>query len=205
MKTLLQFYLRGLGCILGLFLLAVPGVVQAADRVPETSNDLPFYARLERGLIHTDGKWAAIAFYRPPDCIRGDFNLLDFFDVPAAFGCNAPEPYLSGFLIVKDTELFIQSRLQLVPGRIMPVWFVSWPELESAINDDDLTIGELKAMPSLLQGWSTFYTETLHPLGMAQQTKSELVALGYLEDGRKFSYQVSETHSELRHVKIEFK
>ncbi len=205
MKTLLQFYLRGLGCILGLFLLAVPGVVQAADRVPETSNDLPFYARLERGLIHTDGKWAAIAFYRPPDCIRGDFNLLDFFDVPAAFGCNAPEPYLSGFLIVKDTELFIQSRLQLVPGRIMPVWFVSWPELESAINDDDLTIGELKAVPSLLQGWATFYTETLHPLGMAQQTKSELVALGYLEDGRKFSYQVSETHSELRHVKIEFK
>src|SRR5678816_4207870 len=64
-------------------ILAVAGVVQAAQQTSQTSNDLPFYARLERGLIHTDGEWAAIAFYRPPTCVRSDFNMLDFFDVPA--------------------------------------------------------------------------------------------------------------------------
>ena len=75
---------------------------QAAERFEQTSNDLPFYALIERGLVHNDGEGAAIAFFRPPECIRSDFNLLDFFDAPAAFGCNATEPYLSGFRISQN-------------------------------------------------------------------------------------------------------
>lgn len=186
--------------------LAMAGVVQAAERVPQTSNDLPFYARFERGLIHTDGEWAAIAFYRPPSCVRSDFNLLDFFDAPAAFGCNAPNPYLAGFGIFKGGPFDppIQSMLQLAPGQTMPVWFVRWSELEAAIADDVLTISELEALPSLLEGGATFYTETLHPVQAAQQTMTSIVALGYLEDGRTFTYQATETHGTLRHVEIDF-
>jgi len=186
--------------------LAVAGVVKAAERIPQTSNDLPFYARFERGLIHTDGEWAAIAFYRPPSCVPDDFNLLDFFDAPAAFGCNAPEPYLDGFGIFRGGPFDppIQSRLQLVRGRTMPVWFVRWSELAAAIDDDVLTIGELEALPSLLQGGATFYAETLHPLEAAQETMTEIVAFGFLPDGRTFTYQATETHSALRHVEIDF-
>jgi len=185
--------------------LALAGVVQAAERISMTSNDVPFYARFEAGLIHTDGEWAAIAFYRPPSCVRADFNLLDFFDVPAAFGCNAPEPYLAGFGIVKGGPFDppLQSRLQLVPGQTMPVWFVRWSDLSAAISDGVLTIGELEALPSLLQGEATFYTETLHPLDVAQQTMTDIVAFGYLEDGGTFTYQATETHGTLRHVEID--
>jgi hypothetical protein len=178
---------------------------QHPQRFEQTSNDLPFYARMERGLINNDGEWAAIPFYRPPECTRGDFNLLDFFDAPAAFGCNAAEPYLSGFGIFPNGPFAapIQSRLQTVPGRIMPVWFVRWPELEAAIADDNLTISELAALPSLLRGGATFYSETLHPLQVAQQPRLTTVAFGYLEDGRAFVYQQTGNDNML-HVRIVF-
>ncbi len=187
--------------------LAMAGVVQGAERNSQTSNDVPFYARLERGLIHTDGEWAAIAFYRPPSCVRVDFNLLDFFDAPAAFGCNAtPEPYLVGFGIYRGGPFDppIQSRLQLVRGQTMPVWFVKWSDLEDAIADNNLTIGELEGLGSLLKGEAAFYTETLHPSQAAQQTMTDIVAFGYLDDGGTFIYQATETHGTLRHVKIDF-
>jgi hypothetical protein len=192
-----------------LFALALVLTVSAtarADRIPQTSNDVPFYARFERGLIHTDGEWAAIAFYRPPACIRSDFNLLDFFDAPAAFGCNASEPYLIGFGIFQGGPFDppIQSRLQSNPGQIMPVWFVSWSELSAAIADDALTIGELEALPSLEKGGATFYTETLHPFQAAKQTMTSIVAMGFLEDGRAFNYRATETHGTLRNVEISF-
>jgi hypothetical protein len=195
-------------------------MAQAAVRVALTSADMPFYARFERDLIHTDGEWAAVAFYRPPACVPADFNLLDFFDAPAAFGCNAPVPYLIGFAVFKNVPpgvpplesglTPIQSETKLAPGQSMPVWFVRWSELEAAIEDDHLTIGELEALPSRLKGQAAFYTETLHPLSGpggqgAQQTMTSIVASGILEDGRKFTYMATETHNTLRDVKIEFK
>jgi hypothetical protein len=187
-------------------------MAQAAARVAQTSADLPYYARIAQGEIYHDGEWAAIAFYRPPEGIRPDFNLLDFMDIPAAFDCNAPKPYLIGFGIFKG-EVPIQSVLQLAPGQTMPVWFVRWSELEAAIQPIDaeekgvLTIVELAGLPSRLIGKATFYTETLHPFGAAQQTMISIVASGLLEDGRKFSYQATGTKEEnrLNRVKIQFK
>jgi hypothetical protein len=194
------------------FLLAVTGVGQAQtpQRFEQTSNDLPFYARIERGLIHTDGEWAAIAFFRPPSCIRSDFNLLDFLDIPAAFGCNADDPYLAGFVVGFNGpfEAPIQSQFQTVPGRTMPVWFVRFSDMEAAIADDALTIGELAAMPSLVIGKAVFYNETLHPSNAAQQTKTTVVAFGYLDANTHgwatFTYQAMETHNILRNVRIVF-
>ena len=189
-----------------LAVLGSSGVAQAAERVAQTSADLPFYARIGRGEIYHDGEWAAIAFYRPPECIRADFNLLEFFDIPAAFACNAPKPYLIGFGIFKG-EVPFQLKLQLAPHQTMPVWFVRWSELQAAIADGTLTIGDLEALPSLLRGEATFYTETLHPYEMAQQTMISIVTSGFLADGRKFTYQATGTTEEnrLNHVKIEFK
>src|SRR5215207_201813 len=31
------------------------------------------------GVIQ-DGEWAAIPFYRPPECVPFDFNLMDWYD-----------------------------------------------------------------------------------------------------------------------------
>ena len=177
-----------------------------AQILPQSSNDLPFYARVERGLIYTDGEWAAIPFYRPPTCVRPDFNLLDFFDVPAVFGCPASDPYLAGFGIFRDGPMNAptQSRLQIVPGRAMPFWFVRWTELHAVITDDELTIGELAGLPSLLEGEATFYSETLHPFQASRQTMISIVAFGVLEDNRTFRFRATETLGELRHVEIAF-
>ncbi len=226
MKTTLHFLPRASGSILGLFLLVLVGVGQAAERVVQTSTDLPFYARFERGLIHTDGEWAAIPFYRPPACVRTDFNLLDMFDVPAAFGCGDPaHPYLTGFGIWKDVPPGvpvlesgippIQSELKLAPGEMMPIWFVRWDVMSSLISDDVLTMEELWPLigsDSVWVGAATFYTETLHPEagppgvpGGAQQTKTTIVASGFLLNGLRFTYQAMETKDILRNVKIEFK
>lgn len=163
----------------------------------------PFYARVERGLIHTDGEWAAIAFYRPPACVPADFNLLDFFN-PAAFGCDS---FVAGFEIWKHgpwagDEGPIHTRLSNTGP--MPIWFVSWSELQAAMADDVLTIGELAGLPSLLIGAATSFSETLHPFGAAKQTMTLIVASGTLADGRKFAYQATETHNTIRHVRIAF-
>ena len=59
----------------------------------------------------------------------------------------------------------------------------------------------------MLNGTAKSYTETLHPFGVAQQTMISIVASGFLNDGRKFTYQATGTKEEnrLNHVKIEFK
>lgn len=183
------------------------GTAHANVRLEATGG--PFYARIESGLIHNDGEWAAIAFYRSPDCVPHDFNLLDFFN-PAAMDCPS---FVAGFEIWKNgpsagDEAPIQSRLNNTGP--MPIFFVSWTELQIAISDGVLTIVELKGLPSLQIGAATFYTETLHPSNGpgggqgAQQTMTSIVASGFLQDGRAFTYQATETKNTLRHVKIEF-
>jgi hypothetical protein len=197
--------------LLAVGVLAGALLAQAAERVVQTSTDLPFYARIGEGEIYQDGEWAAIAFYRPPECVPEDFNLLDFMDIPAAFGCGDPEhPYLIGFGIWKNPESNvtpIQSEMRLAPGQTMPIWFVLWDQLYEATKDGVLTISELEGLDSLVAGYATFYTETLHPLGGGPQTMISIVASGLLDDGRKFSFQATGTKEEnrLNHVKIEFK
>ncbi len=197
--------------LVSLAALCSAGISQAAVRVVSTSADMPFYARISQGEVYQDGEWAAIAFYRPPECVRTDFNLLEFFDL-AAFGCNSAEPYLVGFTVLEN-GVPIQSRLQLNPNRQslpqeqqMPIWFVSWPALEVAISDGVLTIGDLTGLPKVI-GTATFYSETLHPFGFSQRTMIYIVASGFLEDGRKFSFQATGTEEQnrLNHIKIEFK
>ena len=70
----------------------------------------------------------------------------------------------------------------------MPVWFVSWPELEGAMADDSLTIGELEGMESLMTGSASSYSETLHPYDPSWTRNSmiEYEAHGLLADGRSF-------------------
>ncbi len=81
-----------MGAALLLALVAAGGFVRPQVRlqVPEESPSGPFYARLERGFVHSTDEWVAIAFYRDPGCVRTGFNLLNFFDfanIPAIFSC----------------------------------------------------------------------------------------------------------------------
>jgi hypothetical protein len=193
------------GVLLALTVFWFAGTCPAAVRLDSTGP--PAYARIGTGEIYTDGTWVAIAFYRDPGDIPKDFNLLDFFD-PAALETDS---YVAGFEVWKHGPWAgdvapIQAKLTNT-GRPMPFWFVSLADLESAMGDNLLTIGELSGLNSLLVGEAEFFTETLHPYGAAQQTMICIVASGRLEDGRAFSYQVlgNQNPPAIRAIKIEFK
>lgn len=178
--------------VVALLLLVAPGAY-AKIRTPG-GGDLPIYARIEPGLvIHTDD-WAAIVFYRPPECVPEDFDLLDVYDWPesdddpGAFGCTPPTT--DGFIIWSgEPGLSNPIQIKLWGLGAVPVWFVAWPELEDALLDESLTVPELQAMDSLLKGSASSYTETLHPDGV-KVPMINLVALGILEDGRAFQAHV---------------
>lgn len=207
-----QPWLKLVAVLASLALLLGAGAVPAAANVRIEGIAVPFYARIagpavsggQLELFRTD-EWAAIPFYRPPECVPADFNLLNFFDVPGAFGCNP-------MTITQDTIWRNGPEVDAGPIHArsfglgaVPVWIVGWPELQGAIADGELTIGELAALPSLVVGSATFYSETLHPGSAAQVPRAVVVASGSLDDGRNFRMQGVESSGELIHVRIEFR
>jgi len=192
MKSLLAAPRRALLLliVMAVLLLIAPGAY-AKIRTPG-GGDVPYYALINPlDLYHTD-EWAVIVFYRPPDCVPDEFNLLEFFTV-AAFECTPPTT--DGFLIwAGEPGLSTPIQSQLHGLGAVPVWFVAWPELEAAIADGSLTMPELEALPSLLIGSASFYNETTHPLGGAVVPMVNFVADGTLADGRSFHTHVTWPH-----------
>jgi hypothetical protein len=169
-----------------LFVLAVVLLIGPSSAYANTrtngAGDIPYYARIEatEEPFH-DEVWAPIVFYRPPECIPVDFDILEFYDYENAFDCQPPTT--DGF-IIWDDEPWDSNPIQIKLHGLgaVPVWFVEWPELQEAMADDELKIGELADLPSLMIGSATFYNETLHP-----GASINLVARGTLvEDGRIF-------------------
>jgi hypothetical protein len=204
---------NGLALLVGTGLIAVSAMALQANVLlqfsPTLGGGVPAYARIERVdgrvFVHNDGKWAAISFYREPSCVPEDFNLLDFFDAPRAFGC---ELTVEGFEIWRNGPWAGDAGpIQTVSFGLgaVPVWFVRSAELQDKVDDDVLTAGELEACATLRKGSAFSFKETLHPAGIAQQTKLQLVARGTFEDGGTFFFQVEETHFQQKHVVIQFK
>ena len=174
--------------------------------VPEESPGPPYYARLSAPPAlapHTDD-WAAIVFYRNPACVPSGFNLLRFFAGPSAFACP---------LTVEGFEIWENGPGQDPAPRIsklreagpVPVWFVSWPQLQAAAGDGVLTITELRALPSLITGTASRFTETLHPSQSNKKGKINIGARGTLSDGRSFQLQFVAHDGEVKHVAIRFR
>jgi len=163
----------------------------------ENDPGMPFYARIgEDQILNVDG-WVVVAFYRDPDCIPLGFNLLDFFDAPAAFGC----PHT-----VKGSTLWHGAPFSGAPKIIqadgtgaVPYWFIPVEEVLEAMEDGVLTVGELAALPGRLEGHATHFTEMLHPhpnppfLGGGGHSVPKLIqnAQGRLTDGSRFQYHIT--------------
>ncbi len=172
-------------------------IVQAAVRVevgPGLPGGVPVYARTDF-FLH-DEEWAAIPFYRSPECVPEDFNLLNFFDVPGVFACP---------LTVAGFEIWENGPPPIDPAPIfsnlrglgaVPVYFVSWPELQAAIADGELTMSELESLDSLQIGYASFFEELLHPFPEAHHPNLSLIAHGLLLDGRSFHFEVTDSLQE---------
>lgn len=187
-------------------------VVQAAVRynVPE-DNEGPFYARIASDEIYHNDDWAAIVFYRDPSCVPADFNLLEFFDFAPdpdfglrVFGCPLT---IAGFEVWKNGLGLDPAPIQVKSHGLgaVPVWFVSWPELQALVADDVLTIGELSSASSRRIGIASLYSETLHPTGGAQVSHITMDARGQLTDGTQFQFQAAASGDSFQHVLIRFR
>ena len=180
-------------------------------RIPDESPGVPAYARTD--FIPHNEEWAAVVFYRDPACVPGGFNLLEFYDVPAVFGCPLT---VAGFEIWENGPPPIDPAPLFTNLRglgAVPVWFVSWPELQDAIADGVLTITDLASMASLQVGSASFFDERLHPIGGNQHPNLSIVAHGRLLDGRSFQFEATSSVQEqgqnagirLKSIRIEFK
>jgi hypothetical protein len=176
---------------------AAPPLQEAAEAPAEgvsidNEGQVPFYARFGGDEMFDDGDLTVIIFYRPPDCIPADFNLMQFFDMPGeespgAMGCNPPtmdgmetwagEPGSGPAPLVATMN----------GNGDVPVWFVENAELDAAIEDGSITIGELSALASLVKGSAADYEELLHPSQSNEVPVVRFSAAGALDDGRAFT------------------
>lgn len=113
---------------------------------------LPFYARIEPTPPYIFGEWAVIVFYRDPGCIPASFNLLLFFDLPAAFGCSLT---VHGASLHPSEALIGASKIAIFKGfGAVPVWFVPVENVNQALQDGRqfyLHITEVKEQARAIQ------------------------------------------------------
>lgn len=163
-------------------------------RHPGETPGPPYYADITSGFVPNDGRWAGIVFWRSPECVPAGFNLLEQFNPPTAFACPLTLEGEGYWRDLSDAFPFQQHERGL--GAV-PVYFVAWSELQAAMGDGVLTIGELQGLPSLLVGSASFLRIVTHnSSGPGSQGinhgQTTLVAGGELADGRAFQFRYVE-------------
>lgn len=132
-------------------------------------------------------------FYRAPENVPADFNLVDFFDVGDRDGNGNPDPWdfpllMQGFQLVELGPPLVPYKASLREIDVVPVWFTSFDEaIQVLMTTGTITIEQLSQMTSLVKASATFYHEELHPLdGGLPVVKYDYQVRGALEDGRLF-------------------
>ena len=176
--------------VLAVLAVSAPAQAQIHLRIPEDGQP-PIYANVARGFLPHANGWAVVVFYRSPECIPDDFNLLDFLDFSGSPAlCDL---HIEGRTTWVDlSDPYPAAQFFRGTGAV-PVWFVRWSELQGAVADDLLTIGELAALPSLMVGSASFFLESVRNDTRGQRGGNEaLVASGTLTDGRTFFFEMTE-------------
>lgn len=176
------------------------------SETPADNPGPPYYARIEPVAPHfyVAEDWVVIAFYRDPECIRSDFNLMTFFDPPAAFGCSL---MVEGFAL-SEVAMGAPKVADTRGTGAVPFWFIPTDALFAAAADGVLTIGELAGLPGRLVGHTTQFNEMLHPAAIPGVGGGHPVptftqdATGTLEDGRRFHYHVNSVNYEVLSIQL---
>lgn len=174
-----------------------PATSEAKEPVRiEANGEVPFYARFGENETFSNGEWTVIVFYRSPDCIPADFNLNQFFHFPGdngpgAFACTPPTTTSVEYWANGPQTDPAPLKAEMKGRGAVPVWFFAQAEIEAAMADGIVTIGELAVLPSRQIGTAATYTELLHPSQSNAQSLIQFTAEGNLEDGRSFMVDVS--------------
>jgi len=127
---------------------------------------------------------------RDPACIPPDFNLLDMWDLPAAFEC----PFLLGgqeWWYEPLVDIPFKCVYVLENDGSVPVYFVDLAELDSEIADDQLTLGELETFSSLKVGQATYVkNDILNSNAPDSDGRGHgvMTAIGTLQESGEFFY-----------------
>jgi hypothetical protein len=177
---------------------AVASAVRADEHVrfPQEIEPDFYHSGGPIGSLH-DSQWVVIPFWRLPESIPPDFNLLDTFDPRAV---DLPL-LVGGFVRFRDNLPLSWEARGL--GSV-PFWFVHLSEFQAAIADGELTIVELASLGSRVVGTARFYNEQNHIFGLHQVSHYTMVASGTLDDGRSFDLLFVEVDLELVQVQIDF-
>ena len=174
---------------------SLPGQPTLHLEFPVVSPGIPAYARLELLIpgfdVPDDKHWAAIVFYRDPDCVPPDFDMGRFFDLPGPNGLGA----FACPLLIEGHEIwengpgqdvgpiYVRSR-NATPN--LPIWFVKWSDLRPLLDSGEIYIGQIKSLPSLVRGKARWFEEALYPNGAAIDPGLSMKAEGKLDHGGKF-------------------
>jgi hypothetical protein len=168
------------------------------DFGPPAYHDFGNLAFVEGELfaIHDD-EWALIVFVRDPSGIPDDFDLLNDFDDDVLDA----EVLIDGFIEVDDEGNLLMTQIQGIDE--VPIWFMSWEELQDATQDGTLEMGELEDMESLVKGTADFYEEKNHVFGVHNVSHLAFVAEGTLDEGGTFQVEAVEVDLDLKQVRID--
>ena len=160
---------------------------------------IPAYTEIEPAQPHfiNDGEWVAVVFYRDPSCVRSDFNLLQFFDIPIVFGCPLT---MEGFSLWAGEPLVGAPKILTLQGSgAVPIWFAPLESFQAAAADGELYIAELAAAEGLVRGTASQFSGTLLPRPLPPELGGgghpvggqSMAARGTLDDGGSFNLQFS--------------
>jgi hypothetical protein len=184
---------------------AAAGMVR--NTFPDPDPGIPAYARLgslSNQIFHTD-EWVVIPFYRNPDAIPPQFNLLGIFDFPSQNGPGAfaaPLLVTGYYMIEAGAPLGTFPKISISKGAAVPIWFVPWSVFESAIADNVLTMAELRALDHV-EGVASQFTETLRP--RIGEHLLVLNASGALSDGRRFDVHITHLEDKTASLRIDIR
>jgi hypothetical protein len=174
---------------------------------PDPDPGVPLYARLgnpANQIFHNE-RWLVVPFYRNPDQVPANFNLLELYAFPGPTGPGAFGATLlitGQYMIERGAPLGTFPKVAVSTGTAVPVWFVDWSTFRSAMADNVVTMGELRAM-NPLRGVATRFSETLRP--RIGDHLLVLSAAGTLTDGRRFDVQVTHVESTTRNLRIDIR
>jgi hypothetical protein len=145
------------------------------------------------------GNQLVIPFYRNPECIPDSFNLLNYYDPPAAFGC---ELMVQGrFVIEKDAEEGQFPIMAHTAGSEVPVWIVDWTGFQSLKANGAVTIVDLEALQPI-KATALQFEEYLSPRINEHQVIIE--AEGIVEGtDQKFRFQLTHEKDEIITILLE--
>jgi hypothetical protein len=168
---------------------------------PDEDPGIPIYARVGPILnqFFVTGNQLVIPFYRNPECIPDSFNLLNYYDPPAAFGC---ELMVQGrFVIEKDAEEGQFPIMAHTTGSEVPIWIVDWTGFQSLRANGAVTIVNLEEL-NPIKATALQFNEYLSPRINEHQVIIE--AKGIVEStDQKFLFQLTHREDKIETILLE--